>query len=218
MFYIPQKPYNVLGTLKDQLSYPEKLSVSDISDQQLHDLLHEVSLGYLLERADHQRGEEVNWDAVLSLGEKQRLAIASLLYHKPKFAILDECTSALDTQMERKLYAICADLNITYITISHRPVLQAYHDMMLTIGKGDNGYTLVDLPARKPLPSLSPSKSALDTSTTIIAANRLDTVSSSIPQRSSWERLLRLLRLGLKPEHRVKLVSSFDQTHCWDGQ
>ena len=204
MFYIPQKPYNVLGTLKDQLSYPEKVSASAISDVQLGELLNEVSLGYLLERADHQSGEEVNWDAVLSLGEKQRLAIASLLYHKPKFAILDECTSALDTQMERKLYAICADLGITYITISHRPVLQTYHDTMLTIGQGDNGYTLVDLPRRTTFLPTAPPSSTIPTRA---PTTRVVTRNDCPEPPSSWERLKRLIKLWLKPEHRVKLVS-----------
>ena len=38
--------------------------------------------------------------------------------------------------MERKLYAICKRYHITYVTISHRPALMAYHDTSLAIGDG----------------------------------------------------------------------------------
>ena len=38
--------------------------------------------------------------------------------------------------MERRLYAICEEHSITYVTISHRPALLAYHNQRLAIGDG----------------------------------------------------------------------------------
>lgn len=76
---------------------------------------------------------EIVWEDELSLGEKQRLAIARLLHHSPKFAILDECSSAITSEMEEKLYDVCKEKEITYITIAHRPVLRAYHKWSLAI-------------------------------------------------------------------------------------
>lgn len=52
-------------------------------------ILKEVDLEYLVERKG-ALDTEISWDNVLSLSEKQRLAIARLIYHTPRFAILDE--------------------------------------------------------------------------------------------------------------------------------
>ena len=43
--------------------------------------------------------------------------MARLFYHKPKFAILDECTSGVTTAMEERLYRLCKENKITCITI-----------------------------------------------------------------------------------------------------
>ena len=40
---------------------------------------------------------------MVSGGEKQKLATARLLYHKPKYAIVDECSSAVVMLREGKM-------------------------------------------------------------------------------------------------------------------
>jgi hypothetical protein len=65
--------------------------------------LEAVELDYLLVRG---RGwDQVQpWAETLSGGEKQRLAMARLLFHAPRYAVLDECTSAVSADGEQSLY------------------------------------------------------------------------------------------------------------------
>ena len=114
VFYLPQKPYNVIGTLADQLAYPESKEVANkITKKEIERVLREVDLVYLLDRGYGLEGDEVNWETMLSLGEKQRMAMARMFHHAPRFAILDECTSGVSAAMERRLYMACKDRGIT---------------------------------------------------------------------------------------------------------
>ncbi len=63
--------------------------------------------------------------------------MARLFYHRPRFAILDECTSAVSDEVEGIIYNTCRKLGSTIFTVSHRPQLAQYHDKILRFeGKG----------------------------------------------------------------------------------
>ncbi|KAK7358975.1 hypothetical protein VNO77_00918 [Canavalia gladiata] len=141
IFYVPQRPYTAVGTLRDQLIYPLTAAqeVEQLTDSGMEELLKNVDLEYLLDRYPPEK--EVNWGDELSLGEQQRLGMARLFYHKPKFAILDECTSAVTTDMEERFCAKVRAMGTSCITISHRPALVAFHDVVLSLD-GEGGWSV----------------------------------------------------------------------------
>ncbi|XP_022634568.1 ABC transporter D family member 1 [Vigna radiata var. radiata] len=141
IFYVPQRPYTAVGTLRDQLIYPitAEQEIEPLTDRGMVELLKNVDLEYLLDRYPPEK--EVNWGEELSLGEQQRLGMARLFYHKPKFAILDECTSAVTTDMEERFCAKVRAMGTSCITISHRPALVAFHDVVLSLD-GEGGWSV----------------------------------------------------------------------------
>ncbi|KAG7983165.1 hypothetical protein I3843_04G091200 [Carya illinoinensis] len=141
IFYVPQRPYTAVGTLRDQLIYPHTVDqeVEHLTPSEMVELLKNVDLEYLLERYPLEK--EINWGDELSLGEQQRLGMARLFYHKPKFAILDECTSAVTTDMEERFCAKVRAMGTSCITISHRPALVAFHDVVLSLD-GEGGWSV----------------------------------------------------------------------------
>lgn len=147
LFYVPQRPYMTLGTLRDQVTYPDSLSEQkrrDISDNALEDFLSKVQLSYLLEREGGWDSVQ-DWMDVLSGGEKQRMAMARLFYHEPQFAILDECTSAVSVDVEGYIYTHCRERGITLFTVSHRKSLWTHHEYVLQFdGRGAYEFKTID--------------------------------------------------------------------------
>eukprot|EP01121_Diplochlamys_sp_Union-15-3_P006172 TRINITY_DN1667_c0_g2_i1.p1 TRINITY_DN1667_c0_g2~~TRINITY_DN1667_c0_g2_i1.p1 ORF type:complete len:656 (-),score=65.85 TRINITY_DN1667_c0_g2_i1:33-2000(-) len=144
LFYIPQRPYLTLGTLRDQVIYPHRKEDMDehLTDTHLYNFLKEVHLESLLDR-DGGWDAVQDWTDVLSGGEKQRIAMARLFYHRPQFAILDECTSAVSVDVEGFMYTRCKELGITLFTVSHRKSLWVYHEYVLAFdGKGNYSFSL----------------------------------------------------------------------------
>mmetsp|Transcript_1847 Transcript_1847/g.2583 ORF Transcript_1847/g.2583 Transcript_1847/m.2583 type:complete len:742 (-) Transcript_1847:96-2321(-) len=129
VYFLPQRPYCTLGSLKDQLLYPslENFNTEDYpeghrfsqahvlrqvwTDEELLQILALVDLDDLPKRVgngDPVRGLQAvaDWSNMLSLGEQQRLAFGRVLVNQPRLVILDEATSALDMVSEAKMYSL----------------------------------------------------------------------------------------------------------------
>jgi ATP-binding cassette subfamily D (ALD) long-chain fatty acid import protein len=162
IMFLPQRPYLSTGTLRDQVIYPHTdadMKDAGRRDFELSQVLEEAKLGYLPDREGGWDTKKV-WKDVFSGGEKQRMGIARLLYHEPRYAFVDEGTSAVSSDVEGLLYErakakgistfssylffffdiTSTDLLIlALITISTRASLKRYHDYTLTLGMGDHG-------------------------------------------------------------------------------
>ena len=146
LFYLPQRPYLTDGTLLEQIIYPQCEYDISVNLNLAAELLNFVGLDFLLTSTNNETAFHVikNWDEVLSGGQKQQIAMARLLYHKPCFAILDECTSTVSLKMEELFYNRARAEGITLLTISHRESLFQYHDLYLKFD-GQGGYEIIDL-------------------------------------------------------------------------
>jgi putative ATP-binding cassette transporter len=135
MLFLPQKPYMILGTLRNQLIYP--MVDGQVEDEFLSQALKQVNLADLAERFGGLEAQ-ADWGDVLSLGEQQRLAFARILINQPEYVILDEATSALDVENEENLYRHLLNSNTTFISVGHRPTLVNYHEIVLKILENEN--------------------------------------------------------------------------------
>lgn len=189
IFYIPQRPYLSKGTLRQQILYPDNLldmRAKGITDQDLISIMSTLGLDPLLEqvgtkastadpsapsspvdvrpgKASADQGAldaEHEWADALSTGFQQRIAAARLFYHRPKYAILDECTSSLTPEVEKTMYDEAKRLGITLMTVSHRRSLWRYHGWILQFD-GQGGYVFTQLDAETRL-QLEDEKDELD--------------------------------------------------------
>ena len=119
--YVPQAIFltddslrnNIALGLKDSEIDHESLSRA-INDAQLQDYINQLPKG--LDTLVGERGVRI------SGGQKQRIGIARALYNNPEILILDEATSSLDIETEKRVIDVINDLigEKTLIIISHR--------------------------------------------------------------------------------------------------
>lgn len=94
--------------------------------------VHTILAGYLFQGSDF--GKKVS---SLSGGEKARLVLASILYQKPNFLILDEPTSHMDIPSKEAIEDILEQYEGTILFVSHdRYFLKKLSDSLLVFGQG----------------------------------------------------------------------------------
>ncbi|EJK49930.1 hypothetical protein THAOC_31145 [Thalassiosira oceanica] len=130
-YFLPQRPYCSPGNLRDQLLYPgadhrQSTAAEQMAwcnDEDLLRALDDVGLPDLASRlgegnAYHGLNVSLDFSNTLSLGEQQRLAFGRLLMNRPKLVVIDEGTSALDVEAERKVYTLLKDADTTIVSQS----------------------------------------------------------------------------------------------------
>src|SRR5947209_20543662 len=81
----------------------------------------------------------------LSGGQKQRILPARALYRQPRMLFLDEGTAHLDVENEKRINASLRQLNITRISVAHRPEMSSGADQILRM---EQMPSMQQLPAR----------------------------------------------------------------------
>jgi ABC-type uncharacterized transport system fused permease/ATPase subunit len=89
MLFLPQRPYMVLGSFRNQVTYPVVVETKDTKDEdfKLREILKMVELEAVLDKVGGF-DSVMKWEDTLSIGEQQRVAIARIYYHKPQVSFL----------------------------------------------------------------------------------------------------------------------------------
>ena len=133
ILFVPQRPYTPQGSLRRAICYPNIRP----DEHQLAAALEACRLGHLKELLD----TEDDWQHKLSPGELQRIAFVRILITRPRLALLDEATAALDEETEAALYRLIRQElpDSIIVSIGHRSTLNAFHNQIICVGE-----TLID--------------------------------------------------------------------------
>ena len=130
-----QEPFLFSGTIAENIAYAkpdatmeEIISASKAANA--HEFIVKFPDGY-----DAEVGER---GGQLSGGERQRISIARAILHNPRILILDEATSSVDVQTEKKIQQAIDRLvqNRTTFAIAHRLSTLRSADRLFVIEKG----------------------------------------------------------------------------------
>jgi len=133
VMFLPQRPYVVPGSLREQVLYG--LPSEDSDTERILEVIRMIGLEEVLNRIGGLDGG-CDWSNSISQGEEQLFAIARLLLANPAFAFLDRSVSALTAERAVRVYQVLAATEITYLSVGDRPFLEEFHETLLELNEG----------------------------------------------------------------------------------
>jgi len=130
-----QDPFLFTGTVESNV----RLGTDGITHKTVQHALDEVGLGDLMRSLPQGVETEVNErGSTLSVGQRQLISFARALAHNPRFLILDEATSSVDTKTELQIRDALDRLlsGRTALVIAHRLSTIQHADRILVFHKG----------------------------------------------------------------------------------
>ncbi len=129
--YVPQVNLLMSGTIAQNIAFGnpvnfEKLEKS-AKQAELWGVIQSLPQGFRTELGENGYG--------LSEGEGQRVAIARALYADAEIILMDEGTSALDSETEKKVLENLKAMGKTMILISHRDKAFEFSDRTIDLGR-----------------------------------------------------------------------------------
>ncbi|PYU01052.1 MAG: antibiotic ABC transporter ATP-binding protein [Acidobacteria bacterium] len=130
-----QDPFLFTGTIETNV----RLGTQNIEDATVDRALEEVGLGQFIRSLPDGAATTVNErGSTLSVGQRQLINFARALAHNPRFLILDEATSSVDTKTELQIREALSRLlsGRTALVIAHRLSTIQHAERILVFHKG----------------------------------------------------------------------------------
>jgi len=133
--YVLQSPHLFSGTIKENLMYG-KLDATD--DEIIHAAKLVNAHEFIMELPDKYETQVGEGGGKLSTGEKQLISFGRAIIRNPSIFVLDEATSSIDTETERKIQSALEKIlkDRTSFIIAHRLSTIVNADRIFVISKG----------------------------------------------------------------------------------
>ena len=134
---VSQEPILFSGTIKENIKYG--LLENEISNEEIEEISMKANAHHFIQnfplKYETQVGEK---GQSLSGGQKQRISIARALIKNPKILILDEASSALDSESESLVQEAIKEavINRTVFIIAHRLSTVRNADLIVVLSNG----------------------------------------------------------------------------------